>query len=215
MTATPDRPKIYHITHVSNLSHIIRDGVLWSDQSCASKCLDCTQIGLTDLKRRRLEQLRVKCHAETFVGEYVPFYFCPRSIMLYILHMGNLPGLTYRGGQQPIIHLEADLESAIRWADDLGIRWAFSNMNAGARLAEFFKSRDDLPRINWDAVRSDDFRHEEKEGKQAEFLMHGSFPWRPVERIGVCCQKTLIQVQASLADASHKPLASVVREWYF
>jgi ssDNA thymidine ADP-ribosyltransferase, DarT len=28
------------------------------------------------------------------VGEYVPFYFCPRSITLFLLHKGNHVDLT-------------------------------------------------------------------------------------------------------------------------
>ena len=43
----------------------------------------------------------MKCYPDNFVGEYVPFNFCPRSVMLYILHMGNAEGLTYHGGQGP------------------------------------------------------------------------------------------------------------------
>ena len=41
--------------------------------------------------------------------------FCPRSIMLYILHMGNHPDISYKGGQQPIVHLQADFHKVIDW----------------------------------------------------------------------------------------------------
>jgi hypothetical protein len=50
-------------------------------------------------------------------ADCVPFYFCPRSIMLYILYQANDPELTYRGGQGPIVHLEADLRASVAWAD--------------------------------------------------------------------------------------------------
>jgi len=66
------------------------------------------------------------------VGQYVPFYFCPRSVMLYILHMGNNPGLTYHGGQSPIVHLQADLGTVLDWVETEDRRWAFSKGNAGA-----------------------------------------------------------------------------------
>ena len=33
--------------------------------------------------------------------------------MLYVIHCANHPELAYRGGQQPIIHLEADLHQHI------------------------------------------------------------------------------------------------------
>jgi hypothetical protein len=44
--------------------------------------------------------------------------------------------------------------------------------------AEFYNNISDLDKINWDAVVSDDFTSPSvKDGKQAEFLMHRSFPW--------------------------------------
>ena len=74
-------------------------------------------IGMSGIKRRRLDELEVSCHPDTKVGDYVPFYFCPRSIMLYLIYMANHPELSYRGGQEPIVHLEADMIDAVAWAD--------------------------------------------------------------------------------------------------
>lgn len=137
MTVIPNNPKIYHITHLRNLADIIRAGVLWSDAKRIELGLDCEIVGMSDIKRRRLEELSVDCHPGTKVGQYVPFYFCPRSIMLYILHMGNHPDLNYREGQRPVIHLQADLAKAVRWAANNGVRWAFSDRNAGTFMQTF------------------------------------------------------------------------------
>ena len=71
---------------------------------------------MSGIKRRRLEDLEVYCHPGTKVGDYVPFYFCPRSVMLFVIHRANHPELTYREGQGPIVHLEADLPSVIQRA---------------------------------------------------------------------------------------------------
>jgi hypothetical protein len=60
---------------------------------------------MSAIKRRRVEELEVSCHPGTKVGDYVPFYFCPRSVMLYVIHRANHPDLSYRGGQEPIVHL--------------------------------------------------------------------------------------------------------------
>jgi hypothetical protein len=216
MSAVPLNPKIFHITHVDNLAQVIRKGGLWSDAKRIEMNLDCMVVGMPHIKQRRLERLQVKCHPGTFVGEYVPLYFCPRSIMLFILHRGNLPEVTYHGGQGPIVHLQADLDATIRWADEHEIQWAFSNMNAGSFMADFYNRREDLSEISWDAVQSNDFRDVQmRNGKQAEFLVHGIFPWHLVEKIGVCCQETLAQVQNCLSGKGHKPLASVEKEWYF
>ena len=68
------------------------------------------------IKARRLFELEVDCHPGTKVGEYVPFYFCPRSIMLYLFYRGNHPDLDYTGGQRPLVHLEADVHEVVEWA---------------------------------------------------------------------------------------------------
>ena len=114
------------------------------------------------------------------VGEYVPFYFCPRSIMLYILYMGNHPDLThYRDGQEPILHLQVDLESAVNWANQtwcaLGI---LPDRNAGSIMLISYNSSSELDNINWDAVKANQTfaTISIKEGKQAEFLIHDSLP---------------------------------------
>ena len=92
MSPIPPAPKIYHITHVGQPGADHRCGRPAVRQPLLVNLgLDVTTVGMSSIKRRRLEQLQVTCHPGTKVGEYVPFYFCPRSIMLYILHIGNHP----------------------------------------------------------------------------------------------------------------------------
>lgn len=208
--------KIYHITHINNLEGIIKNGVLWSDAKRLENCPECKLIGMPDIKRRRLEKLDVYCHPGTKVGQYVPFYFCPRSVMLYILHMGNHPGINYDGGQEPIVHLQADLEKAIQWANDEHVLWAFSDRNAGAYVASFYNDIGELPKLNWDAIASRNFRDSQiKEGKQAEFLMMDAFPWSLVEYIGVINRGMVQQVQQVLASSGHKPQTGIQHGWYY
>lgn len=84
---------------MNSLAQIVEDGALLSDAVMIARGGPATTIGMSTIKLRRLTELRVKCHPEEFVGECVPFFFCPRSIMLYLIYMGNHPELTYRGGQ--------------------------------------------------------------------------------------------------------------------
>jgi hypothetical protein len=118
----PARPKIYHITHVDNLPAIVNEGALLSDAEMIARGGTMAGIGMSNIKQRRL-RLPVGCNPGTNVGDYVPFYFCPRSIMLYVIHCGNHPELAYRGGQGPIVHLEADLYDVIAWAAGAGTPW--------------------------------------------------------------------------------------------
>lgn len=83
MTTPPARPKVYHITHMDNLPSIVADGELLSDAAVIAKGGPAQPIGMSGIKRRRVEELEVDCYPGTKVGDYVPFYFCPRSVMLY------------------------------------------------------------------------------------------------------------------------------------
>jgi hypothetical protein len=76
MSPIPENPKIYHITHVNNMPRIIDHDVLWSDAERIQQGLDCDVVGMSEIKRRRLEEIEVDCHPGTMVGNYVPFYFC-------------------------------------------------------------------------------------------------------------------------------------------
>jgi ssDNA thymidine ADP-ribosyltransferase, DarT len=213
MPAMPTQPKIYHITHVDNLPGIIADGWLVSDALRISTAKSNTNIGMASIKATRLAK-SVPCHPGTFVGDYVPFYFCPRSVMLYVLHMGNNPGLTYTGGQGAIVHLEADVGEVIKAATKS--RWAFTLGNASARYAIFHADKADLKLINWPAVAADDWRDAlVQNGKQAEFLVHNRFPWRLVARIGVNSAAIKAKVEAALQSAKKQPPVTVEPTWYY
>jgi hypothetical protein len=213
---SPPHPKIYHITHVENLPSIVEEDALLSDARMVARGGPSATIGMGHIKRRRLEKLEVRCHPGTLVGEYVPFYFCPRSVMLYLLHRGDSPELTHKAGQRPIVHLEADLEEVLEWADQARCRWAFSLSNAGAFYTHFCNRTNDLDRINWRAVAATDWRAPEiKEGKQAEFLVYGSFPWSLVSRIGVISMEMRNKAVAAIAGAVHQPRVELQPTWYY
>ena len=91
----PGTPKIYHITHLDNLPSIATDSLLLSDAEMIVRGGPSATIGMSRIKQRRLS-LPVACYRGDFVGDYVPFYFCPRSVMLYLLYRGNDPALTYK-----------------------------------------------------------------------------------------------------------------------
>lgn len=213
--AVPEKPKLYHITHVDNLPAILAAGCLRSDAAMINQGGPASTIGMGNIKQRRLG-LPVKCHPGDSVGAYVPFYFCPRSIMLYLIHCANHPDLAYRGGQGPIVHLEADLHETAAWAAANGKRWAFSLSNAGAYYTEFRDRLDQLNEVDWEAVAATDFRDSQvKEGKQAEFLAQDFFPWQLVRRIGVIDALVYGKVVRALSGTPQRPAVEVHRDWYF
>ena len=212
--AMPAQFKVYHIVHVDRLASIVADGCLWCDAEIDRRAPPGTTNGMSAIKQRRLEELTLSSHPDLHVGDCVPFYFCPRSVMLYLIYQGNHPDLVYRGGQGPIIHLEADLQAVVAWANQHGQRWAFTLSNAGSR---FFEDRCDIAQLNeidWDAVQATNWR-QCKEGKQAEFLLERSFPWQLVERIGVHSRAIYQQVAQALPANGHRPPVEILAGWYY
>jgi len=215
MPQPPANPKIFHIVHVDRLASIIADQGLLCDAVMVGRQGTGTTIGMNDIKDRRLHELFISCRPGLRVGACVPFYFCPRSVMLYIISRQNHPNLSYRGGQEPIVHLEADLRAAVDWAEAEDMQWAFTLSNAGSRYFEDRCDLSELDQINWQAVAANWWQGELEDGKQAEFLLERFFPWELVERIGANSQGFAQQVANAIRGAAHQPRVEIRSDWYY
>ena len=216
----PAEPKIYHIVHADRLPSIIADDCLWCDAEVVRRSPSGTTIGMDDIKKRRLNELTLESFPDLHVGDCVPFYFCPRSIMLFKIHKGNDPELTYKGGQVPIVHLEVELRHVVNWAQQNDLRWTFTLSNAGSCYFEDHCDLAQLDEIDWAAVQNNTWGYRGvpqsvREGKQAEFLVENSFPWSLISRIGVHSRPIYNQVREALHDVAHKPTVEIKNDWYY
>lgn len=212
MVNVPSQPKIYHIVHIDRLASIVTDGFLWCDARMVLQEPIGTTIGMNNIKQRRLTSC-LNSYPDLRVGDCVPFYFCPRSVMLYLIHRQNWE-LAYKGGQEPIIHLESDMNTVVAWAREQSARWVFTLSNAGSG---YFEDRNDLAcleEVNWVAVQAK-YWENLKECKQAEFLLEQRFPWHLIERIAVQSANVYSQVVNILPAHGHRPVVEVRREWYY
>jgi ssDNA thymidine ADP-ribosyltransferase, DarT len=211
----PANPKIYHIVHVDKLASIAAAGCLWSDAELAQQPVTGTVIGMNNIKARRMNELTLASHPGLSVGQCVPFYFCPRSVMLYLIHRRNSE-LVYQGGQGPIVHLVADLNAVVAWAQANDQRWAFSLSNAGSHYFEDRSDLANLDEINWAAVQTHQWSGSPtKEQKQAEFLIERQFPWHLIEEIAVINQVTHQQAVNAVAGVAHRPGVQIRPAWYY
>lgn len=209
----PAQPKIYHIVHVDKLSSIAADGFLWSDAMMAARPSNGTVIGMDHIKRRRLEKLTLASHPEIFVGQCVPFYFCPRSVMLNIISRGS-SDLGYTEGQGPIVHLVADLHATVEWAQQNDLRWAFTLSSAATFHFEDRCDLDGLGEIDWNAV-SARYWPGVRDQKQAEFLIERNCPWHLIEEIAVLNPLMGQRAGEAIGGASHRPGVHIRRQWYY
>lgn len=178
----PQSIKIYHIVHIDNLCSIINgagmvpQGGMFSDSVMQEFGIANKTIGMNQIKKRRLEELTLSSYPALHVGDCVPFYFCPRSVMLYMIHRADHSNLHYREGQNPIIHLVADFKMVRKILKEVNWENVFTTSNAGAEGFKDYTKAADLKRIDWDAVNTTKWTNC-KESKQAEFLVKYFFPW--------------------------------------
>ena len=215
MTQSPANPMLYHILHVDRLASIVADGSLLSDEVMALRSGAGTTIGMGHIKQRRLRS-ELESRPGLRVGQCVPFYFCPRSVMLFLLSRANDPDLSYTGGQGPIVHLQLDLQRVVQWVEARGLRWAFTLSNAGAYGFEDRSRLEDLGEIDWNAVRATDWRDPDvKHKKQAEFLVEREVSWDLVDRVGVLSNSVGQKALTAIGAASHQPTLEIKRDWYY
>lgn len=207
MPHDPDKTLIYHITDVENLAGIIAEGGLHSDAAMVKREPNVI-IGYDHIKKRRLKEIPVPCCGGRYVGEFVPFYFCPRSPMLFTINKGNTGRPA--GCQKTIVHLVSTVAKGIA----TGRAWAVSSGNAGAFHTTYFATTDALERLDWPAIRAFQWKGVQHQ-KMAEFLVADFFPWAGIQEIGCQTLATVVKVQEILTATDSRPPVGVKAGWYY
>lgn len=205
---------IYHITHLNNLQAIVNSGGLIAKKRHQQKGVICVDIAYEHIQDRRAV-IPVTCAAGGCLHDYVPFYFAPRSPMLYTISKGNVQG--YQGGQNPILHLVVEAET-IKAAD---IPFCFTDGHAVMKYSLFFEDLSLLDEaIDWDVMKSqywNDTNHnpDRKRRRQAEFLVYQFCPWELIYEIGVINATIQKEVQTILQSETYKPSIIINKNWYY
>jgi hypothetical protein len=206
MPHNPEQVLIYHITDVANLPAIIAENGLCSDAAMVKRNPEI--IGYDHIKKRRLKEIPVPCCEWRRVGEFVPFYFCPRSPMLFTINKGNTGRPV--GCQSSILHLVSTMAAGIA----TGKAWAVSSGNAGAFHTTFSPKLDALESLDWAAIRATQW-HGMQHQKSAEFLVADFFPWAAILEIGCANSGTADKARSILAGAVHQPIVTIKTNWYY
>lgn len=211
--AVPEDPRIFHITHIDNLPSILRSGGLWCDAERIARGVANTNIGHAHIKDRRL-RCPVRTAAGGMLGDYVPFNFCPRSVMLYVVSKGHQD---YRGGQQNVLHLVSTVHRAVALdrTPASGARpWAFTDRHAELGHALHYDDLSKLSEIAWPVMRKR-YWMDVMEERQAEFLVQGFFPWAAVIEVAAMTSDVAAQARSALDGMSNQPPVTVRPEWYY
>jgi hypothetical protein len=199
--------KVSHITHIDNLTSILDQGCLWSDKKRIELGLDNQNIGYDHIKQRRLIR-PVSVAAGGTIGQYVPFNFCPRSVMLFVVHKGHDD---FQGGQERVLHLMSNVET-IRLTNE---HCFFTDIHADLDYAEQIDDFDRINELDINRIINEKYWQEFKEEKQAEFLAFESVQWQNICQIGVKTQAIANEVIALLQRSEHKPEVVIQPTWYY
>lgn len=207
---SPHERPILHFTHVEHLPDMIRDGVRADALVGGRLRREVGDRGVKDNRRR----LVVTCGPGGHPCDYVPFYFAPRSPMLYKIAIGGVP--QYQDGQDPLVYLVSTIGVVVA----AGLPWVFSDGNCGAYLTEYY---DDLAlldsKVDWALQRASMWSNTADDPtrvtrRAAEFLVHRIFPWTLVRGLVTRSEATAERVRALLPAS--EPIEVLVRpSWYY
>jgi len=140
----------------------------------------------------------------------VPFYFGPRSPMLYAIKNGKVDGCN---DQREIIYLVSTAEAVA----EAGLPFVFTNGHAIIGYVDHFNRLEDLENVPWDVIRAKYWNNFEdgRCKRQSEFLVYDFFPLSLVGSIGVFNTTRLGQVEGILEGAGASIDVNVCNQWYF
>lgn len=165
-----DSKFLFHITHYENLTSILKHGGLSAYSQMDNKHLIYQNIAHNDIQdRRATTPIPIAPYGN--LHDYVPFYFAPRSPMLYAIKQGRVQGLT--GSQEQIIYFVTKTDSI----KNAGLLFVFTDGHAIMSFTDFFSDLTDITHIDWNIMNEKYWNDtiddpDRKRRRQAEFLVH-------------------------------------------
>lgn len=218
----PIPTRLFHMTAIDNLESILNQKALICKNQCRENGISYGNIAHASIQDRRCQKT-VPLPPHGTLHDYVPFYFAPRSPMLYAINQGNVEGCEYR--QENIIYLQTTVERMVQ----LEKVYLFTDRNASLDFALFEKDYEKLNEtIHWDYFTSspqldgyckyfmtNSEYPDRGEIRQAEFLIHTSLPLEHIELIGVYDEASLKIVKTLLKAYDLDIPVSIKSSWYF
>lgn len=213
-TRRSSRHHVMHFTHVSNLPGILDAECLQAHSIVERGSALRVEAADLGIKASRKE-IRIGVPPYGCVADYVPFYFAPRSPMLFKLARGGVP--TYTEGQDPLIYLVSTAEALA----GAGLRCLFSDGNCAAAVTQVFSDLSFLDSVvDWEVMRAQMWKNTAEDPdrmrrRMAEFLVHERVPIDGLAGVAVRTDRMKEQVDAELAAHGLALPVRVRPSWYY
>lgn len=208
---------VLHFTHLDNLPSIVRAARLACDLEAGSGMTTC-DVGdpaVKQLRRRRI----VSAGPGGTVGDYVPFYFAPRSPMLYRIACDHRDGVAsrYADGDRPLAYLATTVGRLV----DAGLRWVATDGNAATATTRFVATLAELDQVvDW-GLMTERYWHntpgdpDRQRRRMAELLVHRSVPLTALALVAVYSHAEGERARAGLGAHPLAERILVRRDWYY
>lgn len=203
---------IYHITHINNLESILlKGGLLCVNEINITK--SPVSIAHQSIQDQRAE-FKVPVSPYGCLHDYVPFYFAPRSPMLYTINRGNVMG--YNEGQGPIIYLVTNVNEIA----NKSIPYCFTDGHGIMHFTAYYEDLRDLKEIDWAIMKEKYWGDtpedpDRKRRRQAEFLVYNFVPIECIQKICVINNKYKTKIQQILSEKKVEIPVNIESSWYY
>ena len=200
---------IYRIIHIENLPKLLEWGCDWSPNQATSQGLQKKSIHHKDIMDKR-QHAAVRVPPGGVVADYVPFYFGPKSPMLYAIKQGKVEG---HQGQREILYLLSHAEEV----EAAKLPFAFTDGHAIISYVNHYNQLADLSKLDWNVIQAQYWNNllDGRCRRQAEFLIKDRFPLDLLREIGVMDGAVRQKVSKLVEQTAFRPLIQMHREWYF
>lgn len=212
MEINPERCYCYRITHIQNLPHVLERGLVTQTHTNASATY--IRIGNPEIIDTRSNK-PVKVTGYGNIGDYVPFYFTPRSVMLYNIVTGYMAPLVPKRKRDEIVVIRCLIKQLTTLPN-----WFFSTGQANDSVSKHFTDLSHLDQIDWDSIQQSNFKktdgdYDRPRRYQAEFLVRGKVPLDCFESLHVCDNSTKEQLENMLKARNIHNLPVQITPKYF
>jgi hypothetical protein len=192
----------YRITHISNLDHILTCDLVTKSHAAASGSF--VSIGNPDIISAR-DSSPVKIPDYGNIGEYVPFYFTSKSMMLFNILTGYHATVPKRLKSEILI-IRCEISTLFK-----AHQCFFTDGQANVGITKHFHDLQQLDQVDWATINSCNFKKNAQDPDrarryQAEFLVHNDVPLQHFDSFHVIDKPTQALVLSTQAKLAIDPL---------
>jgi len=206
------RSLCYRITHIDNIPLILANGIVNKHHPDAnSKYINIGNPEIIDVRSETL----VKIEGYGMIGDYVPFYFTPKSIMLYNIITGYWHPKVLKRNRSEIVVIRCFIEKLAQLP-----KWFFTNGQGNDMVSKHYNDLSKIDVVDWDIIHHSDFSkndgdYDRPRRYQAEFLVYEKVPLDAIESLNVYNQQAADYVNNILSKTGVELAVNIVPQYFF